>query len=87
MPEVQERLTRCFVSAFPSLADEEIPGCDVVSLFDMDSLAGVTLVATIEEEFGVNIDLPDLLELGSFQAISGFLHNHHSSDILDRARE
>ena len=48
-------------------------------LFDIDSLAGVTLVTLIGQEFGVNVELSDLLELRSFEAVSQFLrkHNHY----------
>jgi len=35
----------------------------------MDSLAGVTLIALINEEFGVDIDVEELLGLGTFEAI------------------
>lgn len=73
MTESQDRLVRCFSSVFPTLSEAEIRAADVVPLFDLDSLAGVTLVTLIDQEFDVTIDLPDLLELGSFEAISQFL--------------
>ena len=41
-----------------------------------DSLVGVSLVTVIDEEFGVQIDLPDLMELGSFDAIHQYLSQH-----------
>jgi len=40
---------------------------------DVDSLAAVTLVALIDQEFGVDIDLEGLLRLGSFEALQQFL--------------
>jgi acyl carrier protein len=81
MFEQDDRLVRCFASVFPTLSEGEIRASDVVPLFDLDSLAGVTLVALIDQEFGVNVDLPDLLELGSFEAISKFLRKQNRSEV------
>jgi acyl carrier protein len=81
MSEQDDRLVRCFASVFPTLSDGEIRASDVVALFDIDSLAGVTLVTLIDQEFGVDVDLPDLLELGSFEAISQFLRKRNPSEV------
>lgn len=70
MSEQDDRLLRCFASVFPTLSEAEIRASNVVPLFDLDSLAGVTLVTLIEEAFGVSVEIPELLELGSFEAIS-----------------
>jgi acyl carrier protein len=77
--ELQDRLVRCFSSVFPTLSEAEIRASNVVPLFDLDSLAGVTLVTLIDQVFGVNVELPDLLELGSFGAILQFLQKPNSS--------
>jgi acyl carrier protein len=79
--ESQDRLIRCFSSVFPTLSEAEIRASDVVPLLDLDSLAGVTLVTLIGQEFGVNVDLPDLLELGSFEAISLCLQKRTTSEV------
>jgi len=71
--ELDDRLVLCFSSIFPALTEEEIRGSDVALLSDMDSLAGVTLVALIDQEFGVEIDLEDLLRLRSFGAVQRYL--------------
>lgn len=81
MSESQDRLIRCFSSVFPTLSEAEIRASDVVPLLDLDSLAGVTLVTLIGQEFGVNVDLPDLLELGSFEAVSQFLQERTTSEV------
>jgi acyl carrier protein len=79
--EAQDRLVRCFSSVFPTLSEADIRASNVVPLFDIDSLAGVTLVTLIDQEFGVDVDLPDLLELGSFEAISQFLRKRNPSEV------
>jgi len=78
--ELDDRLVRCFLSIFPALTEEEIRTADVNLLSDADSLAGVTLVALIDQEFGVDIDLERLLKLGSFQAVRQYLREQAFSD-------
>lgn len=81
MTELHDRLVRCFASAFPTLSEKEILAANVALLSDLDSLAGVTLVTLIHEEFGVDVDLEELLELGTFEAIQEFLREHRSSHL------
>ena len=76
MAEVNDRLTRCFASVFPVATPEEIRTVQIESMPGWDSLVGVSLVTVIDEEFGVQIDLPDLMELGSFDAIHQYLLQH-----------
>jgi len=73
LSELDDRLVRCFASVFPTLSEGQIRAADVAALFDLDSFAGVTLVTLIDQEFGVNVDPSDLLELGSFEAIERLL--------------
>jgi acyl carrier protein len=50
---------------FPALAPEEIRTASVQSLAAWDSLAALTLVAVVQQEFSVQIDLLNLAELDS----------------------
>ncbi len=81
MSERDDRLERCFASVFPTLSEQEIRASTVAALFELDSFSGVTLVTLIDQEFGVNMDLPDLLELGSFEAIVRFLREKTPSTV------
>ena len=76
MSEVDDRLTRCFASVFPALSPEELRNASVETVPAWDSLAAVTLVAVLEEEFAMQIDLMDLAELTSYQAVRSYLQNH-----------
>jgi acyl carrier protein len=73
MDEVQVRLMGCFAAVFPALTQEQILRADHYNVSRWDSVAGVTLFATIEEEFGVEVDLQDLAGLVSFETILGYL--------------
>ena len=81
MSEQEDRLVRCFASVFPTLSEEEIRTSNVVPLLDLDSLAGVTLVTLIDQEFDMNVEVAELLELGSFDAIAQFVRKQHSTEV------
>jgi acyl carrier protein len=73
MSELESRLIRCFSSVFPALMPEEISAASAQSLAAWDSLAAATLVAVVQQEFSVQIDLLDLPELDSFEAFQTYL--------------
>jgi acyl carrier protein len=66
MDDVRARLSKCFLVVFPKLKPEEVPSASNQTLASWDSLATVTLVNVIEEEFGVQIDPDDFGKLLSF---------------------
>jgi acyl carrier protein len=82
MDKLDERLMHCFSSVFPEMNDEGIRSADVVHLADVDSLAAVTLVALIDEEFGVDMDLEGLLSLGNFEAVRQALLEYGTPSVL-----
>jgi acyl carrier protein len=85
--DLDGRLVRCISSAFPGLTDREIRTADLEQLADVDSLAAVTLVALIEQEFAVNLDLEGLLKFGSFAGICQYLCEQAVlGDAFDRQR-
>ena len=43
---------------------------------EWDSLAHVSLILAIEEEFGVQVDAADAIELTSYDAVARFLESH-----------
>jgi acyl carrier protein len=85
--DVGDRLVRCFSSVFPTLTEEEIRAADVAALITLDSLAGVTLVAVIDEEFGVEMDLEGLLELGTFHTIQQHVLKQTGASVLPSEQE
>ncbi len=71
--DVESRLFCCFAAAFKSLSHEEIPRAAVASVAEWDSMTSLTLVALVEEEFQVRIQLPDIPNLTSFKDIATYL--------------
>lgn len=78
MDDTQVRLRRCFAAVFPRLAQNSIEHASMEGVAEWDSVAGTTLMAAVEEEFGFEIDVPDMAELTSFPAILAYLRGRRS---------
>jgi acyl carrier protein len=70
-------LHRCFAAAFPELADDEIPEANVDNVAEWDSLASLTLIALLEEEFGIEISELDLPALSSYADVRDYLRREN----------
>jgi len=79
MPDVDDRLVRCFSSVFPELTDEQVRSASAESLSAWDSFATVTLVAVLQEEFGLEIDPGDLERFVSFDCVRSYVIDSQKS--------
>jgi acyl carrier protein len=75
MDEIEKRLEECFFSVLPDLTAEEVSGASPTSVAGWDSVATVTLIAAIEEEFGISIEIEDPAQFDSFQGALRYLRN------------
>ena len=73
MHDAQGRLINCFSAVFPDLSDEEIPGSSVATVEGWDSMASITLLTVVEEEFGFEIEPQEMAELLSFELILAYV--------------
>ena len=69
MTKVQDRVALCFSNVFPNIRPEEIPNASTASMAAWDSVAHVTLLSSISEEFGVDFEVEDYDELVSYGKI------------------
>ena len=70
MPDdVRQRMIGCFEAVFPTVPRERLPQMTPETDPVWDSLATATLVAVIEEEFGVEVPLDELPHLTSFDRV------------------
>ena len=67
------KLTRCFSLAFPALPAESIPTASVQTVPEWDSIAQITLLTLIGEEFGLEIDFEEFGDAASFEALASRL--------------
>ena len=73
MDETRQRLTNCFQVVFPDLAQEALATASTATVAAWDSIAAITLMNVIEEEFGFQMDLDDLADLDSFEKVYTYL--------------
>jgi len=70
---LRERLIECFRDVFPQIPGDAIPHASVETLPAWDSLATVTVLALIEEEFGVRVEPESIEGLTSFDRVLAYL--------------
>lgn len=73
MDDVKPKLIECFQIVFPDLAEKDIPTASQATVAEWDSVAAITLVNVIEEEFGIEMDLDELADLDSFSKVAAYL--------------
>ena len=78
MDETKERLAKCFRVVFPGLA---VPreSATQENVAEWDSVAAITLMNVIEEEFGIQMDFEALAELTSFGLLLDHLKTQHQA--------
>lgn len=70
---IPSQLEQCFSAVFTELDEAAIAQASVVSVQEWDSVASVTLVAVVEEEFGIDVAPEDLDKFVSFSSILAYL--------------
>jgi acyl carrier protein len=73
MDEQLERLANCFCAVFPELSRADILHASPATVASWDSVAVVTLLTVIEEEFGISIEEDDPAKFDSFQHMLSYL--------------
>jgi acyl carrier protein len=73
MDNIRATLLKCFESVFPALSPAQIEAANQASVAEWDSVAAITLVNVIEEEFGITMDFDKLADLDSFDKVLEYL--------------
>ena len=73
MIDTTARLVNCFRTVFPDLPESAIPQANQTTVLAWDSVATITLLNVIDDEFHVLLDFEHLEEFNSFAAINAFL--------------
>jgi acyl carrier protein len=71
--DIKQRLVKCFSTVFPDLTEEEIYRANQASVASWDSVASITLVSVVEEEFETQIDFEAVADLVSFDLVLDYL--------------
>lgn len=80
MSNATDRLIECFEQALPNLSREEIETADMETVADWDSVAHVTLLSLIQEEFSVEADFEEFEDATSFDAVLDWVEERAEDD-------
>jgi hypothetical protein len=70
MDDVREKLAHCFALAFPQMDPGRYFEARAENTKEWDSVAQVTLLTLIGEEFGIDVDFEEFEGATSFEAIA-----------------
>jgi acyl carrier protein len=73
MSDDRARLMQCFAAVFPALPPEQIAEASPETVPAWDSIAHVTLMVVVEQEFGIPVAPEDMEHLGSFAALVDYV--------------
>lgn len=73
MDNLEQKLKDIFETTFPDLPTEKINAATQENTQNWDSVAAITLMNLIEEEFQMQMDFEDLADLTSFEKIKDYL--------------
>ena len=79
MPDLDEKLERCFQAVFPEMSLEQARAARAEQTAAWDSTALVTLMSVVEEEFSLSVDPEDLQRWNSFAAIRDYLRDRNAT--------
>jgi acyl carrier protein len=70
MDKIKEKLAHCFSLAFPKMDPSQYATATAENTSAWDSMAQVTLLTLIGEEFGIDIDFEEFEGATSFEALA-----------------
>ena len=76
---VQLRLVKCFNAVFPNLTDEEAMRASITSVSEWDSIAAISLIVVLEEEFGTEISPDEIENMISFDLVRNYLESKNDT--------
>ncbi len=73
MDDVKPKLIECFQIVFPDMKEQDVTIASQETVAEWDSVAAITLVNVIEEQFGIEMDLDHVADLDSFDKVLAYL--------------
>jgi acyl carrier protein len=77
--DIESRALACFSSVFPDVPEDQLPTVSQASLARWDSIAHVTLLAALSEEFRLEPDFEGWQEVSSFALALDFVRRRHAT--------
>jgi acyl carrier protein len=78
MSDTPARLAQCLSAYFTGLSADEIPRASMATVGEWDSMASVTLIAVVGEEFGLEVAPEDYERFVSYELILDYVEKVRS---------
>jgi acyl carrier protein len=78
MSDLDQRLAKCFMIAFPGLSADDALDASPNSVVAWDSIGAINLASVVSEEFEIEVDFERLPDLTSFDAFRQFVEGQLS---------
>ena len=75
MTNIPSRVSQCFLNVFPDLAAADLPRVSQAALPQWDTVAHVTLLSAISEEFQIELDDESFESLTSYLLVVDFVES------------
>ena len=76
MNDIESKLSQCFLNVFPDLAAADLPRASQASLTQWDSVAHITLLLSIAEEFQIELDEEVFPAMTSYLLIRDYVESN-----------
>jgi len=73
MDEIRSRMVKCFELVFPDVPEAQIPAISQATVAAWDSVAAITLINVVEDEFQIQMDLDKLADLNTFELVCDYV--------------
>jgi acyl carrier protein len=75
MSNIEQRVAQCFLNVFGDLQEKDLPRASQASMPRWDSVAHVTLLSAVAEEFDLELDEESFERLTSYPLIVDFVES------------
>lgn len=78
--QIETKLIDVFQSVFPTLGEDEVQRASQASVAEWDSVAAISLINAIEDEYSIELGLDDAGGLTSFDLVADYIEERTSDD-------
>jgi acyl carrier protein len=75
MTDIESRVSNCFLNVFPDMGTADVPRATQAAIAQWDSVAHVTLLSAVAEEFQIELDDDSFESLVSYPVIVRFVES------------
>jgi acyl carrier protein len=79
MDDTRARVKECFELVFPDLPEGEIANATQDNVAAWDSVAAITLLNVLEEQFEIEMDLDEVADLDSFEKVCAYMEQRREA--------